>query len=99
MTPSSDDIAVIENFVISLYSVSCTMTDVNQARQQIFAQSSQTFEYLSNHDIGRNLWGGLTSSNQHKSKMATGHIGMVVYVLPSWYRCLNYGIQGRRVGI
>ena len=45
-TPSSDDIAVIESFVISLYSVSCTLTDVNKARQQIFAQSSRTFEYL-----------------------------------------------------
>ena len=45
-TPSSDDIAVIESFVISLYSVSCTLTDVNQARQQIFAQSSHTFEYM-----------------------------------------------------
>ncbi len=45
-TPSSDDIAVIESFVISLYSVSCTLTDVNQARQQIFAQSSRTFEYM-----------------------------------------------------
>ena len=45
-TPSSDDIAVIESFVISLYSVSCTLTDVNQARQQIFAQSFRTFEYL-----------------------------------------------------
>ena len=45
-TPSSDDIAVIESFVISLYSVYCTLTDVNHARQQIFAQSSRTFEYL-----------------------------------------------------
>ena len=45
-TPSSDDIAVIESFFISLYSVSCTLTDVNQARQQIFAQSSRTFEYI-----------------------------------------------------
>ena len=45
-TPSSDDIAVTESFVISLYSVSCTLTDVNQARQQIFAQSGSTFEYL-----------------------------------------------------
>ena len=44
--PSSDDIAVIESFIISLYSVSCTLTDVNQARQKIFAQSSRTFEYL-----------------------------------------------------
>ena len=42
----SDDIAVIESFVISLYSVSCTLTDVNQARQKIFAQSSRTFVYL-----------------------------------------------------
>ena len=46
VTPSSDDIAVIESFVISLYSVSCTLTDVNRARQQIFAQSFHTFEYL-----------------------------------------------------
>ena len=45
-TPSSDDIAVIETFVISLYSVSCTLTDVNRAQQQIFVQSSRTFEYL-----------------------------------------------------
>ena len=45
-TPSSDDIAVTESFVISLYSIYCTLTDVNQARQQIFAQSSCTFEYL-----------------------------------------------------
>ena len=45
-TPSSDDIAVIESFVISLYSVSCTLMDVNKACQQIFAQSSRTFEYL-----------------------------------------------------
>ena len=45
-TPSSDDIAVIESYVISLYSVSCTLMDDNQARQQIFAQSSRTFEYL-----------------------------------------------------
>ena len=45
-TPSSDDIGVIESFVISLYSVSSTLTDVNKARQQIFAQSSRTFEYL-----------------------------------------------------
>ena len=44
-TPSSDDIAVIESFVISLYSVSCTLTDVNQALAA-FAQSSRTFEYL-----------------------------------------------------
>ena len=45
-TPSSDGIAVIESFVISLCSVSCTLTDVNQARQQIYAQSSRTFEYM-----------------------------------------------------
>ena len=45
-TPSSDGTAVIESFVISLYSVSCTLTDVNQARQQIFAQSSRTFECM-----------------------------------------------------
>ena len=45
-THYSDDIAVIESFVISLYSVSCTLMDVNQAREKIFAQSSRTFEYL-----------------------------------------------------
>ena len=45
-TPYSDGITVIESFVISLYSVSCTVADVNEARQQIFAQSSHTFEYL-----------------------------------------------------
>ena len=45
-TPSSDGIAVIESFVLSLYSISCTLTDVRQARQQIFAQSSRTFEYM-----------------------------------------------------
>ena len=36
-TPSSNNIDVIESFVISLYSVTCTLTDVNQARHQIFA--------------------------------------------------------------
>ena len=46
VSPSSDDIAVIESFVISLYSVSCTLTDVNQTRQQIIAQSFRTLEYL-----------------------------------------------------
>ena len=45
-TPSSDDISVTESFVISLYSVSCTLTHINKVRQQIFAQSSRTFEYL-----------------------------------------------------
>ena len=45
-TPSSDDITVIESFVISLYSITCTLTDANQARQQIFAQSSRSFKYI-----------------------------------------------------
>ena len=45
-TPSSDYINVIESFVISLYSVTCTLTDANQARQQIFAQSSRSFKYI-----------------------------------------------------
>ena len=45
-TPSSEDTTVIKSFVISLYSMYCTLTDVNKARQQIFAQSSRTFEYL-----------------------------------------------------
>ena len=46
LTLSSEDIQVIESFVISLYSASCPLTEVNQARQQIFARSSRTFEYL-----------------------------------------------------
>ncbi len=46
LTLSADDVDVIESFVVSLYSVTCTLTDVNQARQQMFAQSSRTFEYL-----------------------------------------------------
>ena len=40
---------VNESFVISSYSVTCTLTDVNgfnQARHHIFAQSSRTFENL-----------------------------------------------------
>ena len=44
--PYSDDIAVIESFVMSLYSVACTLTDGKQVRHQTFAQSSRTFEYL-----------------------------------------------------
>ena len=43
---SSEDIKAIESFVVSLYSVTCPLMEVNQARQQIFAQSSRTFEYL-----------------------------------------------------
>ena len=45
-TTSSDGNAVIESFAISLYSVSRTLTDVNQTHKQIFAQSSCAFEYL-----------------------------------------------------
>ena len=45
-TPSSDDIAVTESFVISLHSVSSIMTGVNQAHQQVFAQSSRPFESI-----------------------------------------------------
>ena len=46
--------------------------------------AQMTFDrYLSNPDIGRTFWDGLTDSNQHKSKMATGEIGIVVYVLAS----------------
>ena len=45
-TPSSDGIAVIESFLITLYLVYCTLTDVKQARQQIFAESPHAFEYL-----------------------------------------------------
>ena len=36
-SPSSDDIALFESFVISLYSVSCTLTDVNKAPADIRA--------------------------------------------------------------
>ena len=46
LTLSSEDIEVIESFVVSLYSVTCPLTEVNKVRQQIFAQSSRTFEYL-----------------------------------------------------
>ena len=46
LVPSSEDIEVIERFVVTLYSVTCSFTEVNKARQQIFAQSSRTFEYL-----------------------------------------------------
>ena len=46
LTLSSEDIKVIQSFVASLYSVNCTLTEVNSACQQIFAQLSRTFEYL-----------------------------------------------------
>ena len=46
ITISSEDIKIIESFVVSLYSVTYPLTEVNQTRQQIFAQSSRTFEYL-----------------------------------------------------
>ena len=46
LTLSSKDIHIIESFVVSLYSMTCPLTEVNQARQQIFSQSSRTFEYL-----------------------------------------------------
>ena len=44
--PSSDHISVTGSFVISLYSVYRTLTNINQTYQQIFAQSSYTFECL-----------------------------------------------------
>ena len=40
------EIPVIESFVISMYAVSRTLTDVNQTHHHIFAQSSHTFKYL-----------------------------------------------------
>ena len=43
---SSDHIAVTGSFVISVYSRYRTLTNVNQTYQQIFAQSSHTFECL-----------------------------------------------------
>ena len=46
LTLSSEDIKVIESFVVSLYSVNCPLTQVNPGHQQIFAQLSRTFEYL-----------------------------------------------------
>ena len=46
LTLSSEDIQVIESFVVSLYSATCPLTEVNQARQHIFTQLSGTFEYL-----------------------------------------------------
>ncbi len=45
-TLSPEDIDVIESYVVLLYSITCSSTEVNQARQNIFAQSSRTFEYL-----------------------------------------------------
>jgi len=35
-----------ESFVVSLYSATSTLTEVNKARQQIFSQLTRTFEYL-----------------------------------------------------
>ena len=62
--------------------------------------TQMTFDrYLSNRDIGRTFWDGLTPSNLHKSKMANVKIGMVVYVLALWSSYLNYCILECRVGI
>ena len=46
LTHPSEDIKVFESFVVSLYSATCPLTEVNKSRQQIFAQLSRTFEYL-----------------------------------------------------
>ena len=98
-TPSSDGIAVIESFVISLYSVSCTLTDVNQARQQIFAQSSLTLEYmyfppmkaaLLEHVIrtthqARYVWGQSTIAKQVlPSPSLWGWVKSEIGLVPSW---------------
>ena len=55
--------------------------------------------YVSNPDIGRTFWDGLTHSNEQTSKMVTCKTSIVVYVLASWSWYLNYGIQRCRVGI
>ena len=46
LTLSSEDIKVIDSFVVPLYSVNCPLTEVNPAHQQIFDQLSKTIEYL-----------------------------------------------------
>ena len=46
LTLSDEVISVIERFVVSLYSTTCPLTKVDLAREQIFAQSSRTSEYL-----------------------------------------------------
>ena len=46
LTITLEDIKVIDSYVVTLYSVTCSFTEVNQDHQQIFAQSSCTFEYL-----------------------------------------------------
>ncbi len=43
---TSADIEVFERYVVSLYSSTCPLMEVNHARKQIFAQSSRSFEYL-----------------------------------------------------
>ena len=45
-TITLEDIKVIDSFAVSLYSITCPFTEVNQAHQQIFVQPSRTFEYL-----------------------------------------------------
>ena len=68
---------------VKLYSVNGAIASKKDRNVHFCKKSPKlaqmTFDrYLSNHDIGRTFWGGLTPSNQHKSNMATGHIGMVV---------------------
>ena len=55
LTLSSEDVEVIESFIVSLHSLTCPLTEVNKARQQIFSQSSHTFEYLSSTKAESNL--------------------------------------------
>ncbi len=43
---TSADIEVFESYVVSLYSSTCPLMEVNHAHKQIFAQSSRSFEYL-----------------------------------------------------
>ncbi len=43
---TSADIEVFESYVVSLYSSTCPLMEVNHARKQIFSQSSRSFEYL-----------------------------------------------------
>ena len=46
LTITLENIKVIDSFVVSLNSVTCPITEVNQVHQQIVAQPSRIFEYL-----------------------------------------------------
>ena len=45
-TISIEDLALIERFTVLLYSRTCPLNDVNQARQALFAQGNRTIEHI-----------------------------------------------------